>query len=79
MNHLPPAERLSEPPAPRGAARALAVTALSRLYLSDARTAAEPVVAESGDAHVVLVTPLLGDLFGGSTVTVSASATMQLE
>lgn len=46
----------------------------------------DPLTVPSGDpvtvdvtADVVLVTPLIGDLFGGSTFTVSASATMQLE
>lgn len=46
----------------------------------------DPLALPSGDpvtvdvtADVVLVTPLIGDLFGGSTFTVSASATMQLE
>ncbi len=46
----------------------------------------DPLVAPSGDpvtvdvtADVVLVTPLIADLFGGSPFRVSASATMQLE
>ncbi len=46
----------------------------------------DPLAVPSGDpvtvdvtADIDLVTPLIGDLFGGSTFTVSASATMQLE
>ncbi len=46
----------------------------------------DPLTVPSGDpvtvdvtADDVLVTPLIGDLFPGSTVRVSASATMQLE